>query len=109
MNIRELNLFLHLSSTLHFGQSSRACNITRSGLTRTIQRLEQELGELLFLRDNRSVVLTRAGELFRDYAEHVMQRSNRLPIIQAFWHIAEQMSPGHITAGGADETHSYYQ
>lgn len=69
MNIRELNLFFNLSSTLHFGQFSRSCNITRSGLTRTIQRLEQELGEQLFLRDNRSVVLTRAGELFRDYAE----------------------------------------
>jgi LysR family positive regulator for ilvC len=83
MNIRELNLFLNLSTTLHFGQSSRSCNITRSGLTRTIQRLEQELGEQLFLRDNRSVVLTRAGELFRDYAEDVIQRHRTLQIQMA--------------------------
>lgn len=33
----------------------------------------------------------------------------RLSIVQAFWQIAEQESPGHITVGGAGETHSYYQ
>jgi LysR family positive regulator for ilvC len=78
MDIRELNLFLHLAGSLHFGQTSRACNITRSGLTRAIQRLEQELGEKLFLRDNRSVSLTRAGALFKDYAADVVQRYRTL-------------------------------
>ncbi len=80
MNIRDLNLFLSLASTLHFSQTSRACNITPSGLTRTIQRLEQELGETLFLRDNRSVSLTRAGELFQAYALDVLQRYRRLQL-----------------------------
>ncbi len=78
MDIRELNLFLHLAGSLHFGQTSRACNITRSGLTRAIQRLEQELGEELFLRDNRSVNLTRAGTLFKDYAVDVVHRYHAL-------------------------------
>lgn len=78
MDIRELNLFLHLCGTLHFGQTSQACNITRSGLTRTIQRLEQDLGEKLFLRNNRSVSLTRAGVLFREYAADVVQRYRAL-------------------------------
>jgi LysR family positive regulator for ilvC len=73
MDIRSLNLFLHLATTLHFGRTSRACNITRSGLTRTIQRLEQELGEQLFFRNNRSVRLTETGELFREYATDVVQ------------------------------------
>jgi len=78
MDIRELNLFLHLAASLHFGQTSRACNITRSGLTRTIQRIEQELGETLFHRDNRSVNLTKAGERFREYAADVVQRYRAL-------------------------------
>lgn len=78
MDIRELDLFLNLASTLHFGQTSRVCNITPSGLTRAIQRLEQELGEPLFRRDNRSVSLTRAGELFKDYAIDVRQRYRKL-------------------------------
>ena len=86
MDIRELNLFLHLSGTLHFGQTSRACNITRSGLTRTIQRLEHEIGEKLFIRDNRSVALTRAGELFREYAVDVLQHHRNLQVKMAAEH-----------------------
>ncbi len=74
MNIRELRLFKHLSGTLHFAQSSRACHVTPSALTRIIQRLEEELGEQLFLRDNRSVILTQAGKAFRSYADDVIQR-----------------------------------
>jgi len=74
MNIRDLRLFKHLSGTLHFGQSSRACHVTPSALTRIIQRLEEELGEALFLRDNRSVTLTAAGKIFRSYADDVIQR-----------------------------------
>lgn len=78
MDIRELKLFLHLTTTLHFGKTSRACNITRSGLTRTIQRLENELGEQLFIRNNRSVRLTESGRLFREYASDVVQRYRTL-------------------------------
>lgn len=74
MDIRELKIFRQLASSLHFGRTSRACNMTPSALTRTIQRLENEVGERLFLRDNRSVALTTAGEAFREYAEDVIQR-----------------------------------
>ena len=78
MDIQDLKLFRHLADALHFGRTSQACNITPSGLTRTIQRLESELNNQLFIRDNRSVALTPAGELFRDYAEDVIQRWNEL-------------------------------
>lgn len=74
MDNRELKLFKHLASSLHFGQTSRACHVTPSALTRIIQRLEEELGEELFLRDNRSVSLTLAGKAFRSYADDVLQR-----------------------------------
>ncbi len=78
MNIRELELFKHLATTLHFGKTSLECNITPSGLTRTIQRLENETGKLLFLRDNRSVSLTPAGILFKEYCEETIERWNAL-------------------------------
>ncbi|MDR9502203.1 MAG: HTH-type transcriptional activator IlvY [Desulfurivibrionaceae bacterium] len=78
MDIRELRLFHHLSETLHFGRSSRACNITASALTRTVQRLEAEVGEQLFIRDNRSVSLTPAGEILKKYAEEAMGRWQEL-------------------------------
>jgi LysR family transcriptional regulator, positive regulator for ilvC len=78
MDISELKLFRHLADSLHFGRTSQACNITPSGLTRTIKRLETELDKQLFIRDNRSVVLTPTGKIFREYAEDVIQRWNEL-------------------------------
>jgi LysR family positive regulator for ilvC len=78
MDIRPLILFLHLADTLHFGRTSRACNITRSGLTRTIQRLEQDLGDQLFQRNNRSVQLTETGRRFREFASDVVHRYRSL-------------------------------
>lgn len=78
MNIRELKLFRHLAGTLHFGRTSQACNITPSGLTRSMQRLENELGRQLFHRDKRSVRLTPAGQLFREYAEEAIHRWSEL-------------------------------
>ena len=74
MNTRDLELFQHLSRNLHFGRTALACNITPSGLTRAIQRLEEEVGEALFLRNNRSVALTSAGKLLGEYAADTLPR-----------------------------------
>ncbi len=78
MDIRELKLFKHLAGTLHFGRTSQACNITPSGLTRTIQRMENELGKKLFSRDQRSVTLTSSGKIFFEYADNVLHLWNKL-------------------------------
>ncbi len=78
MDIRTLELFRHLSGSLHFARTSRACHITPSALTRVIQRLEAEVGEQLFIRDNRSVELTYAGLAFKKYTEDVLRRWDRL-------------------------------
>ncbi len=78
MNIRELSLYKHLATSLHFGKTSQACNITPSGLTRAIQRLENELDHQLFYRDNRRVTLTPAGKIFYRYADDVLKRWEEL-------------------------------
>lgn len=78
MDIRNLQLFRHLAGTLHFARTSQACYITPSALTRVIQRMETELGETLFIRDNRSVELTPAGIAFKKYADDVLQRWDQL-------------------------------
>ena len=62
MNIKNLQLFIHLSDSLSFHQTAQAMHISPSALSRVIQRLEQELGQSLFRRDNRSVELTIAGK-----------------------------------------------
>jgi LysR family positive regulator for ilvC len=73
MDIQSLETFIKTSELLHFGRASRACNLSPSALTRTIQRLEEEIGMPLFLRDNRSVALTEAGRKLLDYARNGVQ------------------------------------
>ncbi|MBN1958022.1 MAG: HTH-type transcriptional activator IlvY [Desulfuromonadales bacterium] len=77
MDIRELKIFLTLAELLHFGRASRACHLSSSALTRTIQRLEDELGQPLFDRDNRSVQLTAAGVHFVSYARSAVQEFDK--------------------------------
>lgn len=67
MDIRTAQLFMHLASSLNFAKTSELMHVSPSTLTRTIQRLEEELGTALFLRDKRSVRLTLAGKRFQSF------------------------------------------
>ncbi len=72
MDLYELKFFLSVAETQHFGRASRQCHISPSALSRAIQRLEDEVGEELFLRDRRGVSLTEAGRSFREYARSAL-------------------------------------
>ena len=69
-----LRLFLHLSRTLRFLQTSRECHISPSALSRAIQRLEREVGCRLFERDRRTVRLTPEGTRFAAHARDMLDR-----------------------------------
>jgi LysR family positive regulator for ilvC len=73
MDIQALETFIQTAELLHFGRASRARNLSPSALTRTIQRMEEEIGQPLFLRDNRSVALTEAGKRLLIYARKSVQ------------------------------------
>jgi LysR family positive regulator for ilvC len=68
MNTRTLKHFLALADLLHFGRASDNCSISISALSRNIRQLEEELGVILFDRDNRTVSLTLEGQKFVAYA-----------------------------------------
>ncbi len=68
MDTRALKQFINLADSLHFGRASESAHVSPSALSRSIQRLEAELGVALFERSNRSVSLTHEGSLFLDYA-----------------------------------------
>lgn len=72
MDSHSLRLFLALADNLHFGRTSREQHVSPSALSRSIKQLEDELGAALFVRDNRSVRLTREGQQFREYASEVI-------------------------------------
>lgn len=72
MDIRDLKTFLTLCETRHFGLTAKAMHITPSTLSRQIQRLEESIGQMLFIRDNRSVQITEAGQQMRLFAKQVL-------------------------------------
>jgi LysR family positive regulator for ilvC len=78
MDLDALRLFLHLSRSLHFGRTSRECHVSPSALSRSIQRLEEEAGATLFVRDRRSVALTDEGRLLQAFAHDTLTRYEAL-------------------------------
>ena len=79
MDARLLKQFVNLADSLHFGRASEASHVSPSALSRAIQRLENEVGAILFARNNRSVSLTHAGSLF------TLEKKLASPLINAFW------------------------
>ncbi|WP_158268832.1 LysR family transcriptional regulator [Salinibacterium hongtaonis] len=71
----QLKSFVVLAQELHFGHAAEVLNMTQPPLSRQIQKLEAELGFLLFDRTKKSVSLTQAGVAFRDEAEKILRIS----------------------------------
>lgn len=78
MDTRALAVFLSVADTLNFSRSGELLHMSVSAVSRTIRRLEDELGQPLLERDNRSVRLTGAGREFREYARHSLADWQRL-------------------------------
>ncbi|MEE8057311.1 MAG: HTH-type transcriptional activator IlvY [Pseudomonadales bacterium] len=72
MDTRELQLFLSLSERLHFGQAGEAMHRSASAVSRSIKKIEEEVGQRLLERDNRSVRLTEVGRKFQVYARQAL-------------------------------------
>ncbi|MBL7780928.1 MAG: LysR family transcriptional regulator [Saprospiraceae bacterium] len=66
MELRQIKYFLGVAETLNFSRAAVNLNIVQPALSRQIQQLEQELGVVLFERNNRNVLLTPAGAYLRD-------------------------------------------
>lgn len=69
MEFQSLKLFLDIAQNRSFIRTAEKNHLSPSALSRHIQRMEEQLGQPLFLRDNRQVHLTEAGEKFLHFAE----------------------------------------
>lgn len=78
MDLRDLKLFLHLAESQHFGKTAKATYVSPSTLSRQIQRMEEELGQMLFLRDNRTVKLTDSGQQLKAFAQQTLLHYQQL-------------------------------
>lgn len=73
MDLRSLNYFVHAAKHLNFTQAAKECYISQTAVSLAIAKLEDELGFLLFERNNRVVGLTEAGKEFYNWASQILQ------------------------------------
>ncbi len=78
MDTKAMAVFLSVADTLNFSRSSELLHMSLSAVSRTIARLEQEMGQALLQRDNRSVSVTGHGRQFRVYAQKAVDDWQRL-------------------------------
>lgn len=74
MDFKQLEMFSLLAEELHFAKTAQLCHMTASAVTRSVQRLEGELGYPLLLRNNRSVELTAAGQKFAEFSSSSLEQ-----------------------------------
>ncbi|OOF58066.1 HTH-type transcriptional activator IlvY [Rodentibacter myodis] len=73
MNFQDLYLFIKLAETQNFAKTATQNHMSPSTLSRQVQRMEEEIGHSLFIRDNRQVRLTEQGETFYQFAKNEWQ------------------------------------
>ena len=72
MEIRQLQYFVTVARTRHFGRAAERLHMAQSPLSQAIRQLEAQLGTALFTRTTRRVELTPAGKAFLQDAERIL-------------------------------------
>ena len=67
MTSLQVRYFLHLCGTKRISETARQLFVAQPAVSKQIAALERELGTALFIRTNRGVELTSAGECYRDF------------------------------------------
>lgn len=72
IDIQELVFFQAVAQCGSFSGASHKLNYAQSNISTKIQQLEQKMHTVLFYRNNRGVTLTPKGEVFLQYADHMV-------------------------------------
>jgi DNA-binding transcriptional LysR family regulator len=64
--------FVTLADELHFGRAAARLHVSQPALSQQVQRLETQLGVLLFVRTRQTVAMTAAGESMLPYARQAV-------------------------------------
>jgi DNA-binding transcriptional LysR family regulator len=78
LDLRVVRYFVAVAEELHFGRAAARLYISQPALSKQIQRLEEQLGAPLFVRDSRHVRLTARGEALLDDARELIRLAERM-------------------------------
>jgi DNA-binding transcriptional LysR family regulator len=77
MDLRQLSYFVAVAEEGQFTRAARRVSVAQPAVSAQVRRLERELGEALFRRDQRSVGLTAAGEALLPHARAALAAAER--------------------------------
>ena len=72
MDIEQARTFLAITAHGSFLEASRQLHLTQSTVSARIQRLEEELGTRLFIRNRSGASLTPSGQRFLEHAKRLV-------------------------------------
>ena len=78
MTLTQLRYIIAVARHRHFGMAAEKCGVTQPTLSIQIQKLEQEMGVLIFDRTKQPVVPTQEGQALIEQAKVVMQEAGKL-------------------------------
>src|SRR5947209_3469090 len=78
LDLRVVRYFVAVAEELHFGRAASRLFVSQPALSKQIQRLEEQLGGRLFVRDSRHVRLTARGEAFLVDARELLRVAARM-------------------------------
>jgi LysR family transcriptional regulator, hydrogen peroxide-inducible genes activator len=76
MELNQVRYFITLCRTLNFTRAAEQCNVTQPAFTRSIQRLEDELGGALLFRERNLTQLTELGRAMRTHLETMLDAAD---------------------------------
>lgn len=73
-NLNSLSAFVEVAKHSSFSKAAQALLVSKAYLSKTVQSLENELGQKLFHRTTRQVKLTREGEKFFEHCDEALKK-----------------------------------
>ncbi len=103
IEFQQLEQFVAVARAKNFTRAGTELNLSQSALSRSIQKLEDQLGQPLFERKPREVVLTDLGELLLEQAKEILKL-----VEDTFSALSEAGLRGRVRLGAIPTIAPYY-
>ena len=72
MNTKQIEYIVKIAECKNFSKASSSLFISQSALNQQLLNLEKELNQKLFIRNNKELIPTKAGEIYIEYAKKII-------------------------------------
>ncbi|RCS59302.1 LysR family transcriptional regulator [Parvibium lacunae] len=92
LNYHHLHYFWAVAENGHLTRTAEQLHISQSALSAQIKQLEAQLGQALFQRQGRNLILTEAGRIAKNYADSIFATGHELLATMSQGHYRERQT-----------------